>query len=119
MSKDVERTTLGLQTDRFTNRPTDSPLFQEGHKNKVAAAAVINKDIFSARLPDEATIFSDEAKAIELAFDYIKMSKYTYFSIFSDSLSCLQSLHNMNIDLPYILDILYVYVSNEGKIVNL
>ena len=33
-------------------------------KNKVAAAAVINKDIFSARLPDEATIFSAEAKEI-------------------------------------------------------
>ena len=43
-SKDVERTTLGLQTDRPTNRPTyrttDSckticPLFQGGHKKGV------------------------------------------------------------------------------------
>ena len=40
----------------------------------MAAAAVINKDVFSARLADEATIFSAEAKAIELAFEYIKMS---------------------------------------------
>ena len=38
-------------------------------KNKVAVAAVINKDVFSARFPDEATIFSAEAKAIELAFE--------------------------------------------------
>ena len=30
-------------------------------KNTVAAAAVITKDVFSARLPDEATIFSAEA----------------------------------------------------------
>ena len=69
----------------------------------------MNNDVFSARLPDEATIFSAKAKAIELAFEYIKMSKYTYFTIFSaDSLSCLQFLHSMNIDHPYILDNIYV-----------
>ena len=89
----------------------------------MAVAAVINKDIIiSARLPDEATIFSAEAKAIiiELPFEYIKMSKYTHFTIFSYSFSCLQSLHSMNIDHSYILDILcnYYYVSNQGKIVN-
>ena len=47
-------------------------------KNKVAAAAVMNKNVFSARLQDEATIFSAEAKEIELAFDHIKMSKCYY-----------------------------------------
>ena len=78
-------------------------------KNKVAAAAVINKDVFSARLPNEATIFSAEAKTIELAFEYIKMSKYTYFTISSDSLTRLQSLHSMNVDHPYISDILFNY----------
>ena len=48
------------------------------------------------------------------------MSKYTHFTIFSESFSCLQSLHSMNIEHPYILDILYsyFYVSNLGKIVN-
>ena len=48
------------------------------------------------------------------------MSKYTYFTIVSYSLSCLQILHSMNIDHPYILDILYSYycVANQGKIVN-
>ena len=45
-----------------------------------------------------------EAKAIELAFGHTKMLEDTHVSIFSDSLSCLQSLHNMNIDHPYILD---------------
>ena len=54
---------------------------------------------------------------IELAFEHIKMSKYTHFTIFSDSFS--QSLHSLNIDHPYISDILYSYynVSNQGKIV--
>ena len=57
----------------------------------------------------------------EFAFEYIKMSKYTHFTIFPDSLSCLQSLHSMNIDHPYILDIMYnyYYISNQGKIVNI
>ena len=73
-------------------------------------------------VPDEATIFSAEAKAIELAFEHMKMSEYmyTHFRIYSDSLSCLQSLHVIIIEHQYILDILYSYycVSNQGKIVN-
>ena len=79
----------------------------------MAAAAVINKAVFSARLPD-IYIFSTETKANLL------LSIYTYFTIFSDSLSCLQALHSMNFDHPYILDILYSYyhVSDQGKIVN-
>ena len=87
----------------------------------MAAPAVIIEKVSSARLPDEATIFSDEAKANELAFEHIKMSKYIHFTNFSDSFSCLQSLHRMNTDHPYILDILYnyQYVSNQGKIVNI
>ena len=93
-------------------------VFQD--KNKVAAAAVSNHDVFSVQLPDKATIFTAEAKAIQLAFELIKISKDTYFTIFSDSLSCLQSIHNMNIDHPYILDILcnYFHASRQGKIVN-
>ena len=31
------------------------------HKNNVAVAAVMNKDVFSARLPDETIIFSADA----------------------------------------------------------
>ena len=69
----------------------------------MATAAVINKVVFSARLPDEATIFSADAKAFELVFEYIKMSKHTHLTIFSDSLSCLQSFYSMNIDHPFIL----------------
>ena len=39
--------------------------------------------------PDEASIFTSEARAIELTFEQIKMSKLTNFTIFSGSLSCL------------------------------
>ena len=75
--------------------------------------------MFSARLPNEATIFTAEAKAIQLAFEYIKFSNEKHFTIFSDSLSCLQSISNMNIDHPYILDILNQHwlLSKQGKII--
>ena len=46
--------------------------------NKIAAAAEVNEDIFSVWLPNEATIFTAEAKAIELAFEYIRISKNTH-----------------------------------------
>ena len=46
------------------SKQTGIEIFTDGSKdkNKVAAAAVINKD--------EATIFSAEAKEIQLAFEY-------------------------------------------------
>ena len=74
----------------------------------------------SVRLLNEATIYTAEAKGIQLAFELIKISKDIHFTIFSDSLSCLQSVHNMNIDHPYILDMLcnYFHASRQGKIVN-
>lgn len=49
-------------------------------------------------LPNEATTFAAESKAIEFAFEYIKLLKNT---IFSDSLSCF---NNVNINHSYILN---------------
>jgi hypothetical protein len=40
---------------------------------KVAAAAVTKNEICSARLPNEASVFTAEAKAIQLAFEYIRI----------------------------------------------
>ena len=62
-------------------------IYTDGSKEKKSCgAAVINHDVFSVRLPDEATIFTAEAKAIQLAFGLIKISKDTHFTIFSDPL---------------------------------
>ena len=60
-----------------------------------------------------------EAKAIQLAFEYIRTSDDKWFTIFSDSLSCLQSIKNMNIEHPFILDILkqYCILTRQNKIV--
>ena len=73
------------------SKQTGIEIYPDGSKDriKVAAFAVINKDVFSAILPEKATIFSAEAEAIELAFELAKMSKYTYCTIFLDSLFCL------------------------------
>ena len=65
--------------------------------NKVAAIILL----FSVRLPDEASIFTADKKATELAFDHIKFFENIHFTIFSDSLSCLQFLPYMNIDYPF------------------
>ena len=45
----------------------------------------------------------------QLAFKFINISNNKRFTIFSDSLSCLQSIKNMDIEHPYILDILKQY----------
>ena len=86
------------------SKPSTIEIYTDGSKDqgKVAAAAVTKNEIFSARLPNEASIFTAEAKAIQLAFEYIRISSNNHFTIFSDSLSCLQSIKNMNIDHPYI-----------------
>ena len=47
---------------------------QRINRNKVAAVAVVNNnDIFSARLPELATIFTARAKVIKLDFEYIRI----------------------------------------------
>lgn len=60
---------------------------------KVTAVAVIAHDLFSARLPNE-TINTTEAKTIQLAFEYIKISD-KHFTIFSDPL-CMIPYHKFS-----------------------
>ena len=54
---------------------------------------------------------------IIMAFEHIKISNDTHFTIFFDCLSCLQSLHNVNIEHPYILSTLcnYLHASRQGE----
>lgn len=57
-------------------------------KIEVVAAALINSDLFSVWLRNEATIMTTEGKAIQLAFEHITMLKDKHFIKLSDSLSC-------------------------------
>lgn len=82
-------------------------IFTDGSKDgeTVGAAAVCNGSKRSVRLPDHSSIFSAEAHAVLLALGIIQRSSHTKFIVLSDSLSCLQSIQNMNLHNPLILDI--------------
>jgi ribonuclease HI len=92
---------------------THNEIYTDGSKdqNNVASAAVYRNDIFSVRLPNNTSIFTAEAKALQLAFDFIKHSDDKKHIIYSDSISCLQAIKNCKIDHPFIYNILKEYVS--------
>ena len=66
-------------------------------ENKVAAAAVINHDVFSARLPNEATIFTAEANAIQLALEHA----WKKFYICKDFTIVIEGLQNLSLCIAF------------------
>ena len=88
--------------------PSCETIFTDGSKDGDTAGSACDTppDTYECRLPDNASIFSAEIKAIDLALDHIMQSRNTEFIIFSDSLSVLQSLHNRYIENPLLLDVL-------------
>ena len=75
-----------------------------------------SSETYKCRLPDSASIFSAEIKAIDLALDHIEQSRNSDFISFSDSLSVLQSLHDRHIENPLLLDVLLKH--NESAELN-
>ena len=92
----------------LSNFPSYETIFTDGSKDgdTAGSACVTPSDTYKCRLPDNASIFSAEIKAIDLALDHIEQSRSSDFIIFSDSLSVLQSLHNRHIENPLLLDVL-------------
>ena len=92
----------------LSNFPSYETIFTDGSKDgdTAGSACVTPSDTYKCRLPDNASIFSAEIKAIDLALDHIEQSRSSDFIIFSDSLSALQSLHNRHIENPLLLDVL-------------
>ena len=88
--------------------PSYETIFTDGSKDgdTAGSACVTPSDTYKCRLPDNASIFSAEIKAIYLALGHIEQSRNTDFIIFSDSLSVLQSLHNRHIVNLLLLDVL-------------
>ena len=70
------------------------PIYTDGSKrgDRAAAAAVKEGHAYIERLPDRASIFSAELHAVFLALDHVETSAGDKFVIFTDSLSCLQSI---------------------------
>ena len=64
-------------------------IYTHGSKDdkRVAAAAALAGDVVTFRLPDNASIFSAELKAIHLALDPIASEGYWRYIIFTESLS--------------------------------
>ena len=80
-------------------------IYTDGSKDndRVGCGLIINNLSTKQRLPRNASIFTAEVTAIDLALDTIAESDDDHFIIFSDSLSVLLSLHNKKMDNPLIL----------------
>ena len=93
-------------------------IYTDGSKQdeKVACSVISPNFTDSIRLPDNSSIFTAEAKAIDIALYHIRDQPEKQFIIYSDSLSVLKSLkdlHHRN-PLKQILKKYYYYsVSKE------
>ena len=89
--------------EKFQNilqhHPNHRYVFMNSSKDndKTACTTILNKIIIKKTFPTESSIFTAEARAIDLNLDIILKSKYKKFIMFSDSLSVLLSLSNKNL----------------------
>ena len=80
-------------------------MYSCGPNFKTVCGAVLHKKSLKKCLPKEASIFSAEIYAINLALDLISTSSSKKFIIHSDSISVLQSLKNTKLENPLIVKI--------------
>ena len=95
-------------------------IYTDGSKqDEKVACAVIRNFTDSIRLPDRSFIFTAEAKSIDIALYHIRDQPEKQFIIYSDSLSVLRSLKNVDHRNPLIQQILrkYNYLSAFKEIV--
>ena len=75
------------------------------------------------RIPDELSIFTAEAKAVDLALDFIRTcDTYNKFIIFSDSLSVLKAMNHTRSKNPQIQKLLekcQLAIKKNGPCLNL
>ena len=86
----------GLQS-RYKNF---QQVFTDGSKEdtKVGCAVISDNHSNMQRKPDDSSIFTAEAKAIDLALDFISTSDaYNKFIIFADSLSVLKAVNHTSL----------------------
>ena len=96
-------------------------IYTDGSKQdeKVACSVISPNFTDSIRLPDNSSIFTAEAKAIDIALYHIRDQSEKQFIIYSDSLSVLKSLKDLHHRNPLIQKILkkYYYLSVSKEIV--
>lgn len=88
--------------------PNYNHIYTDGSKDgpRVASACVSRAHTLKCRLPDNASIFTAEVQAIDMALDYAVDEKLSKIIIFSDSLSVLQSINNRHFNNSIIQNIL-------------
>ena len=90
-------------------------IYTDGSKQdeKVACSVISPNFTDSIRIPDNSSIFTAEAKAIDIALYHIRDQSEKQFIIYSDSLSVLKSLKDVHHRNPLIQQILkkYYYLS--------
>ena len=86
---------------------------------KVACAVISPNFTDNIRLPDKSSIFTAEAKAIDIVLYHIRDQSEKQFIIYSDSLSVLKSLKHLQNWNPLIQQILkkYYYLSVSKEII--
>ena len=103
------------------NHPDHLYVYTDGSNDngRAACMAVLNKIVLKKALPRESSIFTTEARAIDLALNIISKSKHKKFIIFSDSLSVLLSLRNKKFQNPLIIKLLSRFnsISNRKEII--
>ena len=97
--------------------PDFQHIYTGGSKDgpNVASACVSQNHTRKCRLSDNASIFTAEIQAINMALDYIKGANLSKVLIFSDSLSVLQSINNCKLDNPLVQDILSRFHNMSSK----
>ena len=116
-----ETTDSSIFRTKFQELSSKYPDFQhiytDGSKDgpNVASACVSRNHTRKCRLPDNASIFTAEIQAINMALDYIKDANLSKVLIFSDSLSVLQSINNCKLDNPLVQDILLRFHNMRSK----
>ena len=87
---------------------THEEIYTDGSKDgeKVASAAILDGELYQFRLPNNASIFSAELKAIDLALSHIEQDAYWRYIIFTDSLSVMQALEGEKTDNPLVVGLL-------------
>ena len=94
-------------------------IYTDGSKSKdyVSASAVSSVDILKVNLPTDTSIFTAEAVALKLAVQHIQSQTLQRTVIYSDSLSCLQTLKTKNIEHPIIREIFHLltYLKEVGS----
>jgi len=83
-------------------------IYTDGSKDgiRTAAAVVAPNSVKTVLLPDNASIFTAEIHALDMALDIIRRTRSKDSVVFSDSLSSLQAIESCKVKNPLILKIL-------------